>query len=120
MQTFFKTAPELELGVTCPGIGVRVCEAGRGDVEGTVSIFAAADWQEEVPAVLESCWWGGGILPFGTLTTWDGAGSLLAGPVVGIGVLSTRRGQALLVPGDIPKVGEILHCKSCKMLLLSQ
>lgn len=62
----------------------------------------------EVPVMVQSCCWGGGILLFGTLTTWDGAGSLLAGPIVGAGVLSTRRGQAMVVPVRSPKGKKIL------------
>lgn len=100
--------------MTCPVSGVTICEAGCGNVEGTASIFAAPGWQEvaagEVPPMVESCCWDGGILPFTTQTTRDGAGSLLAGPIVGAGALSTRRRQAVMVPIRSPKGKKILHC----------
>lgn len=45
-------------------------------------------------------------MPFSTLTTLDGAASRLSGPIVGAGVLSTRRGQAAMVPGRSPWTGK--------------
>lgn len=43
---------------------------------------------------------------FGTLTTWNDDGSILAGSMVGAGVLHKRKGCAVLVPRCSPK-GEI-------------
>lgn len=100
------TAAELQLAVTAAAAWsedsrVTVCAAGGSGDGGGSGQDGVADWEEaagELPAAAESRWWSGGVLLLVILTTCDAAGSLLAGPMVGTGVLSTRCGQTQRSP----------------------